>query len=97
MTLPEGTDDPAADRERFMRTACLSYLIAATDAHAKNFSLLYSRGAERSDLATRLPDEASTIMAERRNSSLGSQMLHLFLDGLASNCKSMLLRLGRAA
>jgi serine/threonine-protein kinase HipA len=53
--------------------------------------------AALSDLATRLPDEASTIMAERRNSSPGSQMLHLFLDGLASNCKSMLLRLGRGA
>jgi serine/threonine-protein kinase HipA len=160
-TLLEGSDDPAADRERFMRTACLSYLIAATDAHAKNFSLLYSRGAERYsmrlsplydmasawpypkqvpakkmklamrigghyrlreiqprhfeklatscryspdallaalfDLATRLPDEASTIIAEMRNTSIGSQMLDLFLDGLASNCKAILVRMGRTA
>jgi serine/threonine-protein kinase HipA len=47
MTLLEGTDEPEADRERFMRSACLVYLIAATDAHAKNFSLLYGRGGER--------------------------------------------------
>jgi serine/threonine-protein kinase HipA len=47
MRLLEGSDDPEADRERFMRTACLVYLLAATDAHAKNFSLLYSWGKER--------------------------------------------------
>ncbi len=47
MSLLEGTDEPAVDRERLMRTACLIYLLAATDAHAKNFSLLYSRGALR--------------------------------------------------
>ena len=47
MTVLEGTDEPEADRARFMRTACLAYLLAATDAHAKNFSLLYSRGSER--------------------------------------------------
>jgi len=47
MTLLEGTDEAEADRERFMRTACLTYLLAATDAHAKNFSLLYSRGEHR--------------------------------------------------
>jgi serine/threonine-protein kinase HipA len=46
MALLEGSDEPLIDRERFMQTACLSYLIAATDAHAKNFSLLYSRGTE---------------------------------------------------
>jgi serine/threonine-protein kinase HipA len=47
MALLEGSDDPAGDRERFMRAACLTYLMAGTDAHAKNFSLLYSRGAQR--------------------------------------------------
>jgi len=47
MTLLEGADEPEADRERFMRTACLTYLLAVTDAHAKNFSLLYSRGGQR--------------------------------------------------
>lgn len=47
MTLLEGTDEPGLDRDRLMKTACFVYLVAATDAHAKNFSLLYSRGAHR--------------------------------------------------
>jgi len=159
MTLLEGSDDPAIDRERFMRTACLSYLIAATDMHAKNFSLLYSRGTERysmrlsplydiasawpypnqipvkkmklamrigghyrlreiqprhfeelatscryspdallaalADLAARLPDEASATIAELRNGSIRSHMLHILLDSLVANCKAILVSLGR--
>jgi serine/threonine-protein kinase HipA len=30
-----------------MKTACFVYLLAATDAHSKNFSLLYNRGQSR--------------------------------------------------
>ncbi len=47
MSLLEGTDEPSVDRDRLMKTACLVYLLAATDAHSKNFSLLYSRGEDR--------------------------------------------------
>lgn len=47
MALLESADDPTADRTRLMRTACFIYLIAATDAHAKNYSLLVARGADR--------------------------------------------------
>lgn len=47
MALLESADDPAADRTRLMRTACFIYLIAATDSHAKNYSLLLTRGADR--------------------------------------------------
>jgi serine/threonine-protein kinase HipA len=47
MSLLEGTDEPSVDRDRLMKTACLVYLLAATDAHSKNFSLLYSRGENR--------------------------------------------------
>lgn len=47
MSLLEGSDEPAADRDRLMETACLIYLLAATDAHSKNFSLLYNRGTDR--------------------------------------------------
>jgi serine/threonine-protein kinase HipA len=47
MSLLEGTDEPSGDRDRLMKTACLVYLLAATDAHSKNFSLLYSRGVDR--------------------------------------------------
>ena len=37
-------DDPAADRARLMR---FIYSIAATEAHAKNYSLLMTRGVDR--------------------------------------------------
>lgn len=47
MTLLESADDPAADRARLMRTACFIYLLAATDSHAKNYSILLTRGADR--------------------------------------------------
>ncbi len=47
MSLLEGSDAPDVDRARLLKTACLVYLLAATDAHAKNFSLLHARGADR--------------------------------------------------
>ena len=47
MSLLDATDEPEVDRDRMMKTACLIYLLAATDAHSKNFSLLYSRGTDR--------------------------------------------------
>jgi serine/threonine-protein kinase HipA len=50
MSLLQGTDEPSVDRDRLMKTACLVYLLAATDAHSKNFSLLYSRGVDRPSL-----------------------------------------------
>jgi serine/threonine-protein kinase HipA len=60
MSLLDGSDDPRADRERLMKTACLVYLLAATDAHSKNFSLLYTRGENRhSMLLSPLYDVAS--------------------------------------
>jgi len=50
LSLLNATDDPQADRERLMAAACLSYLLAATDVHAKNFSLLHARGTPRPSL-----------------------------------------------
>jgi serine/threonine-protein kinase HipA len=47
MSLLNSSDDPLADRLRLFKSSCFVYLIAATDAHAKNFSLLYSRGVNR--------------------------------------------------
>ena len=47
MPLLDATDEPETDRDRLMRGACVIYLLAATDAHAKNFSLLHGRGADR--------------------------------------------------
>lgn len=39
MSLLLGTVDPATDRYRFMQALVLFWLLAATDGHAKNFSL----------------------------------------------------------
>jgi serine/threonine-protein kinase HipA len=47
MPLLDASDEPQTDRDRLMRGACLIYLLAATDAHAKNFSLLHGRGVRR--------------------------------------------------
>ena len=47
MSLLDSSDDPQEDRLRLLKSSCFIYLIAATDAHAKNFSLLYSRGVNR--------------------------------------------------
>lgn len=47
MSLLDSTDAPETDRDRFMKAVCLNYLLAASDAHAKNFSVLYARGASR--------------------------------------------------
>jgi serine/threonine-protein kinase HipA len=47
MSLLDATDEPEIDRDRLMRGACFVYLLAATDVHAKNLSLLHARGADR--------------------------------------------------
>lgn len=44
MALLESVDEPQVDRDRLMKTACLIYLLAATDMHGKNFSLLHGSG-----------------------------------------------------
>ena len=51
--------------------------------------------AALADLATRLPDEASAIIAELRKASIHSHMLKILLDGLVANCKAILVCLGR--
>jgi serine/threonine-protein kinase HipA len=50
MSLLMSADDPQVDRGRLMMAACLDYLLAATDAHGKNFSLLHGRGDRRPSL-----------------------------------------------
>jgi serine/threonine-protein kinase HipA len=50
MSLLAVSDDPTSDRDRLMRTACFVYLLAAPDAHAKNYSFLHTRGQERPSL-----------------------------------------------
>jgi len=60
MGLLSGSSAPSVDRERFMRACAYNYVIGATDAHAKNYSLLLSSGgryrlAPLYDIASWLP------------------------------------------
>jgi len=50
MSVLEASGEPEADRDRMMKTACLVYLLAATDAHSKNYSLLYGRDVDRPNM-----------------------------------------------
>ena len=46
MTLLQFSERPDVDRDRFMRAQAFNYLIAGTDAHARNYSISYARGGE---------------------------------------------------
>lgn len=68
MTLLESTDEPPLDRDRLMKSVCLIYLLAATDAHAKNFSLLHGPGSLRPGMRLApVYDIASAWPYPRRN------------------------------
>ena len=60
MELLSGSGRPSEDRDRFMRACTLNFVIASTDAHAKNYGLLLSAGgryrlAPLYDIASWLP------------------------------------------
>lgn len=40
----EATDDPAGEKDRFIRATLFDLMIGNTDGHAKNFALLFERG-----------------------------------------------------
>jgi serine/threonine-protein kinase HipA len=44
MELLQFSDNPEVDRDRFMRAQALNYIIAGTDAHARNYSIIYAPG-----------------------------------------------------
>jgi serine/threonine-protein kinase HipA len=44
MSLLRFSDNPEVDRDRFMRAQALNYIIAGTDAHARNYSIVYAPG-----------------------------------------------------
>ncbi len=44
MSLLQGSDTPAEDREAFLKAQVIFWLIGATDGHAKNFSLFLGPG-----------------------------------------------------
>ena len=60
MDLLSGSSEPSTDRDRFMRACAYNYVIGATDAHAKNYSVLLTNGgryrlAPLYDVASWLP------------------------------------------
>ena len=60
MALLEGSGNPTADRDTFMRALAFNFVIGGTDAHAKNYSVLISIGgrfrlAPLYDIASWLP------------------------------------------
>ena len=44
MGLLQFSENPRVDRDRFMRAQALNYVIAGTDAHARNYSIVYAPG-----------------------------------------------------
>ena len=60
MDLLSGSSEPSVDRDRFMRACAYNYVIGASDAHAKNYSVLLTNGgrfrlAPLYDVASWLP------------------------------------------
>lgn len=45
LSLLQGSDSPAADRRRFLKTQIVFWLLGATDGHAKNFSVFLRPGS----------------------------------------------------
>ena len=75
--------DPSVDVERFLEALLFHWVIANTDAHAKNYSLLLSgaqvRLAPLYDLASTLP-YANTAPSERALGALRSDRLNLAMS-----------------
>jgi serine/threonine-protein kinase HipA len=70
MALLQDSANPQVDRDRFMRAQALNYVIAGTDAHARNYSVVYAPGgafrlAPLYDVISDLP-----YAVDRRESSL---------------------------
>ncbi len=70
MALLLDSANPNVDRDRFMRAQALNFVIAGTDAHARNYSIVYAPGgafrlAPLYDVISDLP-----YAADRRESSL---------------------------
>jgi len=82
----EATDDPAGEKDRFIRTTLFDLMIGNTDGHAKNFALLFDRGGSvrlspRYDvLPTRLDDGLTDELAFRISSAqrLGDVTIEAF-------------------
>ena len=77
MDLLSGYGCPSEDRDRFMRACAFNFVIAGTDAHAKNYSLLLAAGgryrlAPLYDIASWLP-YSKDRRADHLATSVGKQ------------------------
>ena len=77
MDLLSGSGRPSEDRDRFMRACAFNFVIAGTDAHAKNYGLLLAAGgryrlAPLYDIASWLP-YSKDKRADRLAMSVGKQ------------------------
>ena len=68
MHLLRSTKSPEVDRDRFMRAQVFNFLIGGTDAHAKNYSIIYEPGG--AFRLTPLYDVISFLPYQQRRSQL---------------------------
>ena len=68
MDLLRSTKSPEVDRDRFMRAQVFNFLIGGTDAHAKNYSIIYEPGG--AIRLTPLYDVISFLPYQQRRSRL---------------------------
>ena len=68
MDLLRSTKSPEVDRDRFMRAQVFNFLIGGTDAHAKNYSIIYEPGG--AIRLTPLYDVISFLPYQQRRSQL---------------------------
>jgi serine/threonine-protein kinase HipA len=84
--LRQSSTDPERDFERFIDAVALSWLIAATDAHAKNYSILHAIGpqlrmAPLYDIITVLPYPQLNHARSKLAMSIGGERLIAEIDG----------------
>lgn len=77
--LREASTKPGEDVERFLRATALNWVLAATDAHAKNYALLHgSRGVRLApfyDILSYLPYADETLHRVKLAMKIGSEYM----------------------
>ena len=76
MALLRESANPKADRDRFMRAQALNFVIAGTDAHARNYAIVYAPGG-----AFRLAPLYDVISDLPYASDQGGSSLAMAIDG----------------
>jgi len=98
--LRQSSTEPDRDFERFLDAVALNWLIAATDAHAKNYSLLHAAGpqlrlAPLYDIITVLPYPQLSYAKSKLAMAIGEERLIGEING--THWRKLAKRLGIAA